>query len=340
MRRLLPIVAALAAMALFGLVVYSVMGTLKSTKNISHKPTQTRALIDLPGTVILVQGGNIYRLNNLQFTQVKAPAYDWVQVEPAPDGDILAVAYASMYSNVYLLNPQGQILRQLLQESSSYYFQNHWAYYPKVSPNGATLFYATDWLDPYAAYDVDFQIQAVPFANPSAHATVWSSPNHYQGGDVEPVPLANGGIIYAKYAVATTGATYAQLVYASSPYANPVYLTTAAQDCAEPALSPSGTEIAMVCTDNSLQTTQLEVVSFNGTTLGTPVVVSTGPLPASPTWSANGKSLIYLNTLLTDKASPFQLWWIPNALAAKPSLPQQVTADLDFTATSPPIWSS
>ena len=340
MRRLLPIIAALAAMALFGLVVYSVMGTLKSSKNISHKPTQTQALIDLPGTVTLVQGGNIYRLNNLQFTQLKAPAYDWVQVEPAPDGDILAVAYASMYSDVYLLNPQGQIVRQLLQESSTYYFQNHWAYYPKVSPNGGTLFYATDWLDPYNAYDVDFQIQAVPFGNPSAHPTIWSTPNQYQGGDVEPIPLANGGIVYAKYAVATTGATYAQLVYASSPYANLDYLTTAAQDCAEPALSPSGTEIAMVCTNNSLQTTQLEVASFNGTTLGTPVVVSTGPLPASPTWSANGKSLIYLNTLLTDKTSPFQLWWIPNAIAGKPSPPEQVTADLDFTATSPPIWSS
>lgn len=336
----MPIVAALAVMALFGLVVYSVMGTLKSTKNISHKPTQTQALIDLPGSVVLVQGGNIYRLSDLQFTEVKAPSYDWVQVEPAPDGDILAVAYASMYTNVYLLNSQGQILRNLLQESSPYYFQNHWAYYPKLSPNGATLFYATDWLDPDDTYDVDFQIQAVPYANPSARPTIWSTPNEFQGGDVEPIPLANGGIIYAKYAVATTGATYAQLVYASSPYANLVYLTTPSQDCAEPALSPSGTEIAMVCTNNSLQTTTLQVASFNGSTLGTPVVVSTGPLPASPTWSANGKGLLYLNTLVTDKASPFQLWWIPNALAAKPSPPQQVTADLDFTATSPPIWSS
>ena len=195
MRHLLPVVALLVVMALFGFIVYSVMGTLKSTKNISHKPTQSKALIDLPGTVTLVQGGNIYRLNDLQFTQVKAPSHDWVQVEPAPDGDILAVAYSSMYSNVYLLNPQGQILRQLLEESSPYYFQNHWAYYPKISPSGATLFYATDWLDPAAAYDVDFQIQAVPYANPSARPTIWSEPDlYYQGGDVEPIPLANGGL--------------------------------------------------------------------------------------------------------------------------------------------------
>jgi hypothetical protein len=96
----------------------------------------------------------------------------------------------------------------------------------------------------------------------------------------------------------------------------------------------------MVCSNNTLQTTELEVAKWNGTTLGTPVVISTGPLPASPTWSPNSKGIIYLNTLPNDKTSPFQLSWIPNAVAAKPSAPQQVTENLDFTATSPPIWNS
>jgi len=327
-------------MALFGLAVYSVLGTLKSSSNQSQKPTQSQALIDLPGTVFVVQSGQIYSLTNLKFTPLKAPNYDWVQVEPAPGGDILAVAYSSTYSDVYLLNAQGTVLRQLLQESSSQYFNNHWAYYPKVSPDGNTLYYATDWLDPYAAYDVDFQIQAVPFANPSANPVVWSTPNQYQGGDVEPIPLGNGGVIYAKYAVdGLTGATYAQLVYASSPYASLDYLTTAAQDCAEPALSPNGAAIAMVCTNNTLQTTQLEVASWNGSALGAPIVISAGPLPASPTWSPDSKSVIYLNTLLTNKASTFQLWWVPKADSKKPGAPQQVTANLNFTATSPPVWT-
>jgi len=347
MRRLLPTVAVLALMAVFGFGVYSVLGTLKSSKHHSQKPTQTQALIDLTGTVDLVQNGEIYSLTNLKFTQLKAPAYDWVQVEPGPNGDILAVAYAAMYSNVYLLNPQGQILRQLLSENSSQYFGNHWAYYPRVSPNGSTLFYVSDWYQPGNQYNVDFQVQAVPFADPSAQAVVWSEAGlYYQGGDVEPIPLANGGIIYTKYAIndqsgsPSEGATYGQLVYVSSPYATPVYLTAAAADCAEPALSPSGTEIAMICTNNTSQTTTLQVASWNGTTLGAPVTISTGPLPASPTWSPDGKSVLYLNTLLTDKSSPFQLWWVPKATAKKPGVPQQVTADLNFTATSPPIWTS
>jgi Tol biopolymer transport system component len=257
------------------------------------------------------------------------------------------VAYASIYSNVYLLNAQGGLVRQLLSESSSQYFNNHWAYYPKVSPNGVTLFYVSDWVDPDSAYNVDFQVQAVPFADPAAQAVVWSEPGlYYQGGDVEPIPLANGGLIYAKYDINDNpgspdqGATYAQLVYASSPHDTLDYLTTPGQDCAEPALSPSGTEIAMVCTNNSLQTTTLDVASWNGTTLGTPVQISSGPEPASPTWSPNGKSILYLNTLLSDKSSPFQLWWVPKANSLKPGLPQQVTENLNFTATSPPIWTA
>ena len=329
-------------MAIFGLGVYTVLGTLKSTRHNVSKPTQSQALLALPGTVVVVQGGDIYSLTNLKFTQVEAPRYDWVQVEPAPNGDILAVALSSNYSNVYLLNAKGQIVRQLLSESSSQYFNNHWAYYPKLSPNGSTLFYAADWVDPNGVYNVDFQIQAVPFANPSANPVVWSQPGlYYQGGDVEPIPLAGGGIIYAKYAVdGLTGDTYSQLVYVSSPYATPNYLTLPAQDCAEPALSPSGTEIAMVCTDNTLQTTTLQVASWTGTTLGTPVTISSGPEPASPTWSPDGKSVLYLNTLLTDKSSPFQLWWVPKATAPKPGAPQQVSEGLDFTATSPPVWTA
>jgi Tol biopolymer transport system component len=336
-------VAAMVVMGLFGLGVYSILGTLKSSRNHSQKPTQEQALVYLPGTVYVVQGGDIYSLSNLEFTPLKAPPYDWVQVEPAPDGDLLAVAFfaaPSSYSNVYLLNSSGQVVRQLLQESSTQYFGNHWAYYPKVSPDGSTLFFTTDWLDPYAAYDVDFEIAAVPFASPSSSPTVWSTPNQYQGGDVEPIPLASGGVIYAKYAVSTAGATYAQLVYVSSPYANPVYLTTPAQDCSEPALSPSGTELAMVCTNNSLQATTLEVASWNGGSLGTPVVISDGPMPASPSWSPDGKSVLYLNTLLSNKASPFQLWWVPRASSAKPGAPEQVTENLNFTATSPAVWAS
>jgi len=347
MRRVIPTVAVMALMAVFGFAIYSMLGTLKSNRHNSQKPTQTKALIDLPGTIYVVQDGSIYSLTNLTFTELKAPSYDWVQVAPGPDGDILAVAYSSMYSNVYLLSPQGQIVRQLLSESSTQYFNNHWAYYPRVSPNGSTLFYASDWVDPDSAYNVDFQIQAVPFSNTATYPVIWSESGlYYQGGDVEPIPLANGALIYTKYDISDQpntpqqGDTYGQLAYVSTPGAVPTLLTTPAEDCGEPALSPNGTEIAMVCTQNTAQTTTLDVASWNGTSLGTLVPIASGPLPASPTWSPNGKSVLYLNTLLTDKSSPFQLWWVPKATSKKPGTPEQVTAGVNFTATSAPIWTA
>ncbi|MGH7611814.1 MAG: TolB family protein [Candidatus Dormibacteria bacterium] len=342
MRRVLPVAALLGLMALFGLVVYAVLGTLKTNPNHSQKPTQSQALIDLPGNVYVVQDGSIYRLSSLHFVKLAAPAYDWVQVEQAPGGDLLAVDLSPAYSDVYLLSTQGTVIRQLLQESSNQYFQNHWAFYPQVSPNGQTLFYAFDWVDPGSAYNVDFQIQSVPFSDPGANPEVWSEDNlYYQGGDVEPIPLASGAVIYAKYAVdQNTGATYSQLALAASPGAVPTFLTTPQQDCAEPALSPAGTELAMICTNNSEQTTSLQVASWNGTTLGTPVVLCTGPEPASPAWAPDGKSLLYVNTVATNKASHFQLWWLPKATAKKPGQPELVTQDLNFTATSPAVWTS
>ncbi len=336
-------------MALFGFAVYSVLGTLKSNRHSSQKPTQTEALLDLPGAVDVVQGGSIYRLTISSSPSWQAPNYDWVQVEPGPDGDILGWRTSACSATSTCSTPKAASCGNCSRSTRRSTSNNHWAYYPRVSPNGTTLFYVTDFGCQYAScggpYNVDFEIQAVPLADPTATPVVWSESGlYFQGGDVEPIPLANGGIIYAKYDIDTDsgpgdGDTYAQLVYASSPYATLDYLTTPAQDCAEPALSPNGTEIAMVCTNNTLQTTTLQVASWNGTTLGTPVTISTGPEPASPTWSPNGTSVLYLNTLLTDKSSPFQLWWVPKANTLKPSAPQQVTENLNFTATSPPVWT-
>ena len=340
-RQLLATGAALCLMALFGYGVYGILGTLQSKVSTATDPTQSQALVDLPGTVVVAQNGSLYSLHNLQFAKLDTAPGNWVQVAPGPGGDLLAVDNGNGYSNVLLLNPQGQTIRLLLSESSTQYFNNHFAYYPRLSPNGQTLFYAWNWVDPYANYNVDFEIQAVPLANPGANPTQWSIPNNYQGGDVEPLPTSNGGLIYAKYATSTTpgatdGATYSQLVYVASPTGQLNYFTTPAQNCSEPALNPQGTELAMICTDNQTQTTTLQVASWNGTVLGTPRVLSTGPMAAMPTWSPDGKSLIFMDPV--QRGAPFQLWWIPGAATTKPGVPQQVTQNLSLTATSAPVW--
>jgi Tol biopolymer transport system component len=338
-RQLLASLATLALMAVFGFVVYSVLGTLQTKANTSVDPTQEQALLALPGTVYLAENGSLYSLHGLTFTKLATPAGDWYQVAPGSGGDLLAVDKGNGYSNLYLLSPTGQVLRTLLTESSSQYFDNHFVFYPRLSANGQTLFYAWNWIDPYADYNVDFEIQSVPLSNPGAYPTQWSIPNNYQGGDVEPLPTANGGLIYAKYATnSQTGATYSQLAYVTSPEGTINYLTTPAQNCSEPSLNPAGNEIAMICTNNKLQSDTLQVASWNGTSLGSPTVVSQGPMAAMPTWSPSGNSLIFMN--VPSRGDPFQLYWIPRAGSAKPGAAQEVTQNLSLNALSAPVWVS
>ena len=92
----------------------------------------------------------------------------------------------------------------------------------------------------------------------------------------------------------------------------------------------------MICVDNRLQRDTLEVASWNGTSLGTPRVLSQGPMAASPTWSPSGNGLLFMN--VPSRGSPFQLYWIPGAASAKPGAPQQVTQGLSLNALSPPVW--
>ncbi|MDA8395906.1 MAG: hypothetical protein M0T72_11850 [Candidatus Dormibacteraeota bacterium] len=337
-RQFLASLATVALMALFGYGVWAVLGTLQSRANHVVDPVQSQALLALPGTIYLAQGGSLYSLQGLHFTRLNTPPGNWVQVAPATGGDLLAVDKGNGYSDLYLLSPGGQVIRTLLQESSPKYFDNHFVYYPRVSPNGQSLFYAWNWIDPYANYNVDFEILSGPLSSPGSGTTVWSLSNlYYQGGDVEPLPLANGSLIYVKYATDTsTGAVYSQLALVTSPGAQPQYLTTPAQNCSEPALNPQGTEIAMICSNNQLQTSTLDLASWNGSSLGTLQELSSGPMAAMPTWAPNGQSLIFMN--VPERALPFQLYWVPKASSAKPGAPQEVTQNLSLTATSAPVW--
>ena len=118
-----------------------------------------------------------------------------------------------------------------------------------------------------------------------------------------------------------------------------MYLTDATEDCAQPAVSPGGTMVAMVCTNGTgLQSTSLDVAPLQGTTLGTPQVLVANCLCSAPAWAPDGSGLAYLAP--ADATGHFQLWWIAGAGTAAAKAPRQVTTQLDFDATSPPAWTS
>jgi Tol biopolymer transport system component len=203
-------------------------------------------------------------------------------------------------------------------------------------PNTNTILFSYDQPKDSATYAVDFSVWSGTLGGKLA-ATQVSDSNPFTGGDVDPSPMANGAVIYSKFAIGS-GNAYSQIAIQTKPQGKPTLLTTPAQDCGQPAPSPDGTKVAMICIGGTgLQSTRLEIAPLSAGKLGTPTTLVNDCLCADPEWAPDGSGLVYYNT--ADATGHFELWWIAGALGAAPAPPLQVTTNLDFDATSPPSWS-
>jgi len=149
---------------------------------------------------------------------------------------------------------------------------------------------------------------------------------------------------------------HSQIWWQARPGLYGVPLTDAGDDCSQPALSPDGSQMAMICTHGS-QTARLELAPFNGRTLGSHQVLVASGLNAVPTWSPDGRGIAYLAP--AGIAGHFELWWLPlvavlatpaataTPIASAPASPPtpapavkplQVTDGVDLSATSAPAW--
>jgi Tol biopolymer transport system component len=345
MRRALTVIVVLALMAGFGFGVNRFIASKKHTIPTEASvfiPTATRPKIVLPGTLYLAQNGDIYRLSDGFFTDLHLSTTQGLWMQPAyiPNSqDIVAVLRAAEYSNLYLLNSQGQILSQLSNNANPHInmvFLNHWMFYPHMGANGTTIYFVYDQPKDSATYAVDFSVWSGTLGGKLAGAQL-SVANPFTGGDVDPTPMANGDVIYSKFAIGSEEA-YSQIAIQVKPLAKPILLTTPSEDCGQPAPSPSGTEVAMICIGGTgLQSSRLEVASLSNGKMGTPVTLVNNCLCADPEWAPDGSGLVYYNT--ADITGHFELWWIAGAAGATPSPPLQVTTNLDFDATSAPSWS-
>jgi hypothetical protein len=187
--------------------------------------------------------------------------------------------------------------------------------------------------------------------------------NYYTGGDVSPVPLDGGGLLYVDYESAygdtgqlstpmpsaVPGTEVSQIRMDPKPLYNTegsdgAALTQPEDDCAQPALNPAQTEIAMICTPvvngaPSSTESDLVVASFDAATgtLGPLDRLVVGTMAASPAWSPDGTDLIYLAPEAGD--GYFELWYLKGAATATPSLAKQVTSDLDLDGSAP-VWTT
>jgi hypothetical protein len=357
-RRLLALVL-VVLMGAFGYGVYRYLGHLKNgALAVKVKaPHRTQQFV-LPGTLVIEQGGALYRLQQGVFTPIANGG--WMQPALTPDHQhIVAVKRVGNVSDLYELDLNGQVQRQLTNDTNRTVELNHWAFYPSVSADGATLYYSWDQKDFGNTFTVDLRVYAMPLGGVQRQARDWTIPNLGTGGDVQIVAVPSGGIIYTKYDIDPHGQTVAQLWMTTRALTAGRALTAPTDDCSQATLSPDGTRMAMICTAGS-QVAQLEVAHFDGRTLGPPEVIAQGTL-AVPTWSADGNGLVYLGAV--QPSGYFQLFYVnmtpppaptptptpkpgatPNAKpptptpAPTPPVSKQLTTGNDFDATSTAIW--
>jgi len=326
-------VGLLIAMLGFGVGVYSAAGYLRGNHTVVHRPTEVSAPL-VPGTLYLVQNGAIYRLQHGKFTQITSES-GWMQPSVAPNDRLVAVRRQANYSDLYLLTTDGKPVTQLTHDASTRAVEdNHWVFYPRVGADGQTVFYDYDPKDPYNSYRVDLAIFASRL-DPSSRAVAWTRPNEFTGGDVNPVPLLDGGLIYTKYSIDDSFQVHSQLWIQRRAGSPGVALTSPQLGCGQPALSPDEKLLAMVCNKGSNQSADLLVASLDlqSLTLGSPASLVSGQLVASPAFSPDGKTIAFLAP--TTSGGHFQLWTVGSS---GPASVRAITSDLGFDSTSAPVW--
>jgi hypothetical protein len=330
----------------------------------AEDPTQVHvsSQLVLPGTVYFADGGGLYSLTGTKVTQLQKQGQGWTQPVLLPDGKgLLAVKVTTnYYSDLYELSLTGTVEEQLSHDSgqvtATELGNDDWIYYPAIGPDN-TLYFSYDWPkgnvdDPSeCCYQVDLSIWETTLGTQISRSAVehrtgitqesWA--NYYTGGGVSPLPLSGGGLIYVDYedaygdtgelstplAGAVPGSEVSQIRLNPKPLYNTygsdgTALTQPQDDCAQPALNASETEIAMICTpvaDGQPSSTEsdLVVASFDAATdtIGPLDRLVTGTLAASPAWSPDGTGLLYEAPEAGD--GYMELWYIKNAAPPAPS---------------------
>ena len=337
-RRAVGLGVLLGLMSGFGLGVYHVLASRRTdTTAAPRAPQAVRPRFALPGTIVVGQDGDLYALRGGSFAALTTDHRGWQQPVFLPDGRIIAVARGAESSALFLLDAHGAMLQQLTPtDTVKQIGDNHWYFFPRLTADGSALLYSHDEPKVAGNFRVDFAIWRRSLGAPGAGPVELTQPNQYTGGDVDPQPLPGGGFIYAKYGIDATEKLGATLVF-HAPGGAETDLTTAADDCAWPQLSPDGRTLAMVCTHQA-QTAQVVVAGWDGSRLGPSRVLVDGQLAAVPAWAPDGSGLAYLAPAAAGGG--FQLWWLPGAAAAAPGRPEQVTDDLALDATSSLAWSA
>ncbi len=349
MRRAATLICLMLAI---GLVANRTLAVLQTHATTASLITTTSPQVRLPGTVYVSQQGSIYAISGSTVRRLALPqGGDWTQPRVLPDGSLLVIRRFDVYSDLYHVSASGHVISQMTsanQATSNGTLQlDHWILWPAIGPDGTSVYFATDSPKPAPGqgYEVDFSLWSAPLGAAFSvgeagvsGATRWSVPDLYTGGDIQPVPLPDGSVLYSSFANTGKGTVVTVLGLQTTPNSSMRSLTTPHQDCGAPAVAADGVTVAMVCT-NSGPTASLEVATLAGNALGPLRVVVANCLCNSPSWSSSSDGLLYMNA--SDPDGTFGLWYIAGATGAHPGAPRRVTdSRVDLDATSAAAWSS
>jgi Tol biopolymer transport system component len=341
-----------ALMIASGLAANRTLAVLQTHTNAAALISTTSPQVRLPGTIYVSQQGSIYAISGSQVRRLALPSGgDWTQPRVLIDGSLLVVRRFDAYSDLYRVSASGRVLSRMTSDDPSTtngtLQLDHWVLWPSISPDGTEVYFATDApkSKPNQSYEVDFSLWAAPLNGGFSIAdagvtggTRWSVPDVYTGGDIAPVPLPDGSVLYSSYANTGKGTVVTVLGLQTSPRSRMRSLTTPQQDCGAPAVAPDGVTVAMVCTHTG-QTADLEVATLTGSALGPLRVLVANCLCNSPSWSPSGDNLLYMNA--ADPNGNFGLWYMAGAGGVHPGVARRVTdASVDLDATSAAAWSS
>lgn len=333
MTRVLAYIVLLGAMIAFGFGVYRAATALKGSHGQVARPTTVQAP-SLPGTMYLAQDGALYSLKGAHFSQITDNA-GWMEPAVSPDGSkLVAVRRIGNYSDLYLLTPSGRVIKQLTHHAAQAAEANHWSFFPRFSPDGSQVFYSYDD-KVVGSYEVDLTIFSI--AIDSGAVVQWTVPNPYTGGDVQPLPLKGGGLIYTKYSIDDQSQVHSQIWYQSGPGTAGVALTQPADNCSAPDVSADGKAVVMVCRRDQLESADVVVEMLGADrSLSLPLTVAHGRLAASPAFSPDGRTVAFLAPV--EAGGAFQLWTVPFPTSRNGSSAHAQTTDVGLDATSAPAW--
>jgi hypothetical protein len=272
----------------------------------------------LPGTLVLSQSGALFSLSNGRFHQL-TKLNGWMQPSFMPNGNLLVIRRTAIYSDVWTMSRFGAPLKQLTNNAApprSYDTgDNHWAFYPRMTPDGRSIFLSYD--SPKFGYEVDLSIWQMPASGNLRAGRVWTDEYDapgYTGGDLQPIPVP-GGVVFTRYDRASDGSIYSQVWYSNKAGSFGHPMTSPANSCREPNFAPGYGYVAMICTYGQ-QLSELVIAPYSNGSLGTLNVVIRNQMVAQPTWAPDGSGIAYLAPAAA--AAPFQLWFLPQQAYFKP----------------------